>query len=196
MSEWKKMYAAVALAAALAAAPALAQQDQHHPNAAAPPSGGAPSGMTQGMPGGGMGGGMAGPGGMPMGMMGMMMGRATAMTEHVDGRLAFLKAELRITDAQLPLWDKFAQAVRENATAMGGMMQGGMMRGRMMQGGMTGAAEPASLPDRIARREKLMAAHLEALRKLKAAVDPLYAALNDEQKKSADQLMLSPMGMM
>lgn len=188
MSERKKMYAAVALAAA----PALAQQDQHHPNAAAPSSGGAPSGMMQGMPGGGMGGGMAGPGGMPiMGMMGMMMGRATAMTEHVEGRLAFLKAELKITDAQLPLWDKFAQAVRENAKAMGGMMRGGMMQGSMM-----GTAEPASLPDRIARREKLMAAHLEALRKLKAAVDPLYAALSDEQKKTADQLMLSPMGMM
>jgi len=30
---------------------------------------------------------------------------------------------------------------------------------------------------------------------LKAAVEPLYAALSDEQKKAADQLMSGPMGM-
>jgi len=41
-----------------------------------------------------------------------------------------------------------------------------------------------------------MTAHLEALRKLKMAVDPLYAALSNEQKKTADTLVLSPMGMM
>jgi LTXXQ motif family protein len=40
------------------------------------------------------------------------------------------------------------------------------------------------------------AAHLEALRKLKSAIDPLYAALSDEQKKTADQLMVGPMGIM
>jgi hypothetical protein len=39
-------------------------------------------------------------------------------------------------------------------------------------------------------------AHLEALQKLKAAVDPLYAAFADDQKKAADQLMVGPMGMM
>ena len=72
---------------------------------------------------------------MPMmGTMQMMMGQsgmdhfammATGMSEHVEGRLAFLKTELKITDAQLPLWNSFAQAVRDNAKAMGSMMQGG-----------------------------------------------------------------------
>jgi hypothetical protein len=33
-------------------------------------------------------------------------------------------------------------------------------------------------------------------RKFKAAVEPLYPALSDEQKKTADQLLLGPMGMM
>ena len=37
---------------------------------------------------------------------------------------------------------------------------------------------------------------LEAVRKLKAAADPLYAALTADQKKTADEIMLSPMGMM
>jgi hypothetical protein len=32
--------------------------------------------------------------------------------------------------------------------------------------------------------------------KLKAAVDPFYAALTADQKKTADEIVLSPMGMM
>jgi hypothetical protein len=182
------MSAFFAMILALAAATALAQQDQRQPG----PTGAPPSSTAQGMPAGAMG----GAGGMPMmGMMRMMMGRdgmggmammAAAMSEHVEGRLAFLKTELRITDAQLPLWNNFAQAVRDNAKAMGSMMQGGV----------TGTNPSPTLPDKLAMREKMMSTHLEALRKLKAAIDPLYPALTDEQKKAADQLMLGPMGMM
>ena len=143
--------------------------------------------MPQGMPGGA--------GGMPMmGMMRMMMGQdgtsgmpmMAAMAGHVEGRLAFLKAELKITEAQLPLWNAVADAIRANAKGMTEMMSGGMM----------GASQATTLPDKLAMREKMMTAHLEALRKLKAAVDPLYAALSDEQKKTADELLMGPMGMM
>ena len=42
----------------------------------------------------------------------------------------------------------------------------------------------------------MMTAHLDALRQFKAAADPLYAALSAEQKKTADQLLMGPMGMM
>jgi hypothetical protein len=42
----------------------------------------------------------------------------------------------------------------------------------------------------------MMTAHLEALRKFRAAVEPLYVALSDEQKKTADELLIGPMGMM
>jgi len=164
---------------ALIAGPALAQQpqhDEHHP--AAPPPAAGP-----GMPGG-----MAGGGDMPM--MRMMMGRdgmsmMGAMARHVEGRLAFLKTELKITDTQLPLWNAVADAMRANAKSMGDMA-----------GGMMGGSETATLPDKLAMREKMMTAHLEALRRFKAAVDPLYAALSDEQKKTADELLIGPMGMM
>lgn len=44
------------------------------------------------------------------GMMPMM-----GMADHVEGRIAFLKAELKITDAQLPQWNTFADALRSNA---------------------------------------------------------------------------------
>lgn len=176
--------AILVVALALAVGPARAQQE-HHPAAATAPGGMMPGGSSMMMPG-------ASAGGMPM--MGMMMGQEgmggmrmmAAMAEHVEGRLAFLKTELKITDAQLPLWSAFAQAARENAKAMQGMMQGGMM----------GASQSATLPTKLALRETMIAAHLEALRKLKTAVDPLYAALSDEQKKTADALVLSPMGMM
>ena len=65
-----------------------------------------------------------------------------------------------------------------------------------MAEGMIGSMQTGTLPDKLAAREKLITAHLEALRKFKAAVDPLYAALGDEQKKTADELLIGPMGMM
>ena len=49
-------------------------------------------------------------GGMPM---------MAAMAGHVEGRLAFLKTELKITDAQLPLWNAVAEAIRANAKGDG-----------------------------------------------------------------------------
>ena len=171
------------LALALLAGPASAQQpdhEQHHPGET--PPGAAASGP-----------GMQG-GGMPMrGMMRMMMGEdempgmrmMAAMAGHVEGQLAFLKTELKITDAQLPLWDAVADVIRANARSM-----------RSMAEGMMGSAQTAALPDRLAAREKMMSAHLEALRKFKAAIDPLYAAFSDEQKKTADELLMGPMGMM
>jgi hypothetical protein len=178
----RKVRAWLVLMLALITGTALAQQpqhDEHHPPA--PPAAAGP-----GLPGG-----MAGGGDMPMmGMMRMMTGREGmammgAMASHVEGRLAFLKTELKITDAQLPLWNAVAEAMHANAKTMGDMA-----------GGMMGGSQMATLPDKLAMREKMMTAHLEALRKFKAAVDPLYAALSDEQKKTADELLIGPMGMM
>jgi hypothetical protein len=122
-------------------------------------------------------------GGMPM--MRMMMGGMPMMAKHIDGRLAFLKTELKITDAQLPLWNAFAQAMRDDASMMQAMPHPTM-----------GMNKATTLPDKLAARETLLAARLEALRKLKAAVDPLYAAPTADQKKTADEIMLGPMGIM
>src|SRR6516162_7497820 len=122
-------------------------------------------------------------GGMPMMRMMQTMG---SMADHVEGRIAFLKTELKITDAQQPLWNAVGDAMRANAKDMAAMMP--MMQSMMQPSG--------TLPEKLAGREKAMTAHLEALRKLKAAIDPLYAALSDEQKKTVDQLMVGPMGIM
>jgi hypothetical protein len=181
----RKTVAPLVLALTLLAAPALAEEpknDPHHPAASeAAPAPAMPMGMGGGQ--------MSGAGGMGMMGQGMMgqdgMGGMRMMAEHVEGRLAFLKAELKITDAQLPLWNAFAAAMRDNAKAMQGM-----------QGGMMGMTQAATLPDKLAAREKMLGTRLEALRKLKAAADPLYTALSADQKKSADEIMVSPMGMM
>jgi hypothetical protein len=122
-------------------------------------------------------------------MMHGMMAQHGAMGmpfEHVEGRLAFLKAELKIADAQMPQWEKFAESVRSVARTVKGMMQ------QMMQGG----ARPTSAPALLDDYEKMLTLRLDAVRTIKAAFDPLYAALADEQKKVADVLLTSPMGLM
>jgi hypothetical protein len=180
----RRTLAVLASILGLAAPPALAQQqdhEQHHPAAM--------GAAAMGSSGGGMPGGMSDMGATPMtGMMPMMMGEhgMAMMAGHVEGRLAFLKTELKITEAQLPLWNGVAEALRANAKNMSAMMSGGIMAG----------AQAATLPGKLALREKMMTAHLEALRRFKAAVDPLYAALGPDQKKTADQMLMGPMGMM
>jgi hypothetical protein len=70
---------------------------------------------------------MMGRGGNGPGMMGsgygagMMWGGrdrwaqdASTAESFAEGRLAFLKAELKVTSQQLPLWDKYAEAMRTN----------------------------------------------------------------------------------
>jgi hypothetical protein len=142
-----------------------------------PPSAGT---MPGGQPG------MTHPGMMMMGEGGAMMrGRMMAMMAgHVDGWLAFLKTELKITDAQSAPWNGFADAVRANAQGMKDMHAAAMAQPR-----------PTALPDRLALHEKALSAHLDAVRRLRAAVEPLYAAFSDEQKKTADEL-IGGMGMM
>jgi hypothetical protein len=41
-----------------------------------------------------------------------------------------------------------------------------------------------------------MAAQLEAMRTMNKALKPLYAALSDSQKQTANLILWSPMGMM
>jgi hypothetical protein len=196
-----------ALAAALLlSAPALAE-DAHHPapagapaetaepaEAAPQPSAPAP-GSGAAMPGGMMGGDM-------MKMMQEMMGRHAGMMrgmmssgaqmqdgmmgkmmapEHVEGRIAFLRTELKVTDAQQPLWEAVADALRENARASAGMMQQ--------------EADATGLPASLERQERQLSGRLEALQRLRAAVEPFYASLDEAQKAAADSL-LAPMGMM
>jgi hypothetical protein len=118
-------------------------------------------------------------------MMTMMGAQSGMMAANVEGRIASLKSELKITDAQTSAWSKFADASRAAGGSMNDMYQ------QMMQSG------PAStLPARLERRETMLSAHLGRVKTLKEALDPLYASLSAEQKKIADSIMIGPMGMM
>lgn len=150
---------------------------------------------------------------MPGGVMMMQGGMSMCpMAGHTEGTLAFLKTELAITTAQTQTWETFASAYRTIAASRGAMMGPGMMgQGMMGQGAMgpgmmgygpmgpgamgpgmmsgdeRGAAKP--LPDRLALHTQMMERRLEAAKKLQAAIQPLYAALDAKQKKTADEVM-------
>lgn len=215
---------AVLAIALLASAPAFAQTEQdnqaHHPETAATPA--SPAGMQgPGVSGAGMMSGMMGPsaggpgmmgasrmmgpdsggpvmmgsgpmmGGDMMGNMRLMMGMMSMMgagmrpgAEHIEGRLAFLKTELKITEGQTAEWNAFADTVRANAKAMAETHQQVMSQGA-----------PKTLPDRLVLEQKAMTAHLDALKKSAAALDELYGSLDADQKKTADAIIIGPMGM-
>ena len=134
--------------------------------------------------GGGM---MGGGGGMMSGGWGMMGGGAMIdmMINHAEGYLSFLKTELKITDAQAPQWNAFADAERANAKAMRDMMAA-MVANRGL----------GTFPERLELHEKLMATRLDELHHEKSAADALYAVLSADQKKTADELLSRSMGMM
>ena len=205
---------ATALTVAALAVPAWAQaptgHDHSHPAdseksapatpAPAPsPSAAAPQGGA-GMMGGGM-------GNMPMmndmknmmssmsamhsmGMMQMMgmMGRGTdgmATIDRIEGRIAFLRAELKITDAQVDAWNGFADALRTNARKLA------EVRATKPDDG-----QPASaLAARLDQQEQWLTARLDGTRAMKSAFVKLNEVLSDDQKKTANDLLTPHMGM-
>ncbi|BAR55405.1 hypothetical protein NK6_2224 [Bradyrhizobium diazoefficiens] len=174
-----------------------AEHQGHHPDQKEAPAAKAPAapepprgtGPSQGMTSGGMMNMMGG--NMPMSdmmrMMGMMRqsGDGMEMIDRVEGRIAFLRTELKITDAQAPAWNAFADALRANAKALG------ELRTSMMS---QAGSEP--LVDRLTWQEKWLSARLEATRAMKSALTNLVGSFSDEQKKTADELLAPQMGMM
>jgi hypothetical protein len=150
---------------------------------------GAPQGNATAMPGGNGSGGMM-MCGMPM-MQGMMGGSRGGMSgpgmasaapgkvDFLEGRLAFLKTELKLTGSQAQLWEAFAAAVRAGQTDA-----------------MPAAAAGASITQRLDADEHQQAMRLNATRQLKSAVGPLYAALDDNQKRIFDQLSQHQLGLL
>jgi hypothetical protein len=119
-------------------------------------------------------------GAMPrMAMMGGFFMMPGGAIQNVEGHIAFLKAELKITDVQQKPWDQFANALRTNAKALSGE-PGAMM------GGADKKMQPAA---RFEQQEKLLTLHLEALKRSRSALEVLNAVLSDEQKKQLDEMI-------
>jgi hypothetical protein len=184
--------AAALLATTMAAASAQTAQDHaaHHPDAAqaatdtnASPHKGCPTGdlAATGKTGSEMmQGNMGAMGGGGMGPMMQEMGGGISMAPftHIEGRIAFLKAELAITDTQAPQWTAFADALRDRAKVMLDSMSS------MMQGD-----KPANAADRTDAMVRMMSAHLDSMKAVAAAEKALYAVLTDSQKETADELL-------
>lgn len=128
---------------------------------------------------------------MPMkGMMRQSGGECMSGMEtidHVEGRVAFLRAELKITDAQSSAWNAFADALRANAKTLGEL--------RTSLTSQSGSGS-ATLADRLSWQEKWLSVRLEATRAMKTALVNLAGSFSDEQRKIADDLLAPNMGMM
>jgi hypothetical protein len=103
---------------------------------------------------------------------------------YSEGRLAFLKTELAITDTQESLWGAYAGALRSNFESMHEMRR--TMKTRMSD--MTPV-------QRLDAHLTAMRGRLTALEDVKPPLTALYAALSADQRKKADQL-LTEMGCM
>ena len=107
-----------------------------------------------------------------------------AMLDRVEGRLAFIKAELKINEAQTPAWNGLADAVRSAAK----------QHNERMKALFGGEAKDRTLPERVAAQEQALTVRLEEIRQIKGALNALYAVLSEEQKNEADELVLPMAG--
>ena len=134
-------------------------------------------------------------GGMPMmNMMAMMrmmemMGPGMAAIDRIEGRIAFLRAELNITEAQASAWNAFADAMRTNAKKLA------EVRASMIARPDAGQQQAPTLAERLDQQERSLLARLEGTRALKSAVTNLYGTLSEDQKKTANELLAPQMGM-
>jgi len=92
-----------------------------------------------------------------------------------DARVAALKAGLRLTPDQDKNWPAFEQAYRGLATLRSDRMAAAERR--------TPGADDQSVIDRLARRADTISQYGAALQDLAKAAKPLYASLDDAQKR-------------
>jgi hypothetical protein len=178
MNKFGACLVAACVTMAIAATPALAQQNDQGGSMMGQGGPGQGKGMMQG---GMMGkancpkmGGMMGQGMMQGGMMGKGMMHSRPMME---AHLAYIKADLEITDSQMDAWNAYADAVRARHAAMEGV-HADMMK-----------AKSGTAVDRLDARIKATETKLESMKAMKPATEGLYNALTDDQKKKADTLL-------
>lgn len=128
---------------------------------------------------------------MPMMRMMGMMGQSgegmqgMAMIDRVEGRIAFLRTELKITEAQTGPWNAFADALRGNAKSLS------VVRGEMTP---TPGSAIQTLTDRLALQEKWLVARLEGNRAIRSALANLISTLSDDQKATAEEILAPQIG--
>jgi len=94
----------------------------------------------------------------------------------MDGRLATLKATLKITGEQEAAWQTFSAKAKQQAATM-----------QASHTAMSSQNTGASAPDRMTQRMAMMQQHLGNMETMNGALKDLYAVLTPEQKAIADQ---------
>ena len=102
---------------------------------------------------------------------------SAATQAAVDQRIRGLQSQLGITEAQMPLWTAFAQAMRENAAATDALFTQ-----------RAGAVATMNAPDNMHSYAQIARAYADNTERLATAFDSLYASLSDTQKQAADTL--------
>ena len=102
----------------------------------------------------------------------------TDVTERIEGRIAFLKAEMQITDKQMADWNALADSLRSGRQHLVDAHK------LLVMDDKTNSA------DRIEHYERHLAERLEAVRSARTAFTRLYPTLNEAQKQTADTILL------
>ena len=108
-------------------------------------------------------------------------------SERTEARLAYVKTALKITDAQAPQWDAYANMVRKQAQAADQRVQ--ERRSRMEQAKAAGGERkrPTAI-ERLERRQQFLTNAAARSGELLTVQKPLYAALSPDQQRVADDL--------
>ena len=124
---------------------------------------------------------------MSPGMMKMMAAMSPGMmgapSERVEGRIAFLHAELAITADQETTWTAFADAIRANA------------KGLAEAGAISHNHGAAGVAARLLSQEHMLEAQLTGLQAINAALDGLNKGLNAAQRTTLDALLPDLLGL-
>lgn len=103
---------------------------------------------------------------------------------HIDGMLAYVKAELKITADQEQAWQKFADVARDNMKARDGTWQS-----RREAWQQSGDGKVPTVNERIDRQLQNMEQRTDSFKKMAEAAKALYAQLTPEQQAHADRMM-------
>jgi periplasmic protein CpxP/Spy len=101
----------------------------------------------------------------------------------VEGRIAFLKAELKTTPEQETQWQSVATALRQNANTLDQVISG-----TRQQRGTVDAVQ------RLTERGQFDKVRTENDERLLSAFKPLYASLSPDQQQIANQLLVQHHG--
>ena len=99
----------------------------------------------------------------------------------VDGRLAFLKAEIAITGEQQAKWQAVEDVLRAGIEQRAA--HHGERRGKHDEAG------KGSTPERLAAHIAVMESHIERMKSMESALRDLYAVLDESQRATADELL-------